>query len=124
MYATYADFLTHGLPAPMLSSLGVTQAQVEARLEAASRLLDRDLAKRERVPLVSWDASITRDVCVLATYDTLSVVGYNPDGVDANVRSRYEDVVRRYPAIAEGAAAIQDAVSGKLEVFSDPPRGW
>ena len=124
MYATYNDFLVHGLPAAMLVSLGVSQAEIEARLAAASSLLDRDLVKRHSLPLIYWDTSITRDVCVLATYDTLSVVGYNPDGVDQNLRARYEDVVRRYPAIAEGATTATDAFEGKLEAISTPMRGF
>lgn len=129
VYASYADFLVHGLPAAMLASLGVTQLETEARLEAASRLLDRDIIKRNALPLTSWDASITRDTCVLAAYDTLSVVGYNPDGIDANLRARYEDVVKRYPAIAEGSTPMAptdgtSAREGALEAASSPPRGW
>ena len=131
VYATIADFGLSGLATGAFE--GISRPQIWAALEGASRLIDDYLAARVTLPLVVFaNASLRRATCVIATYDLLSVIGYNPEGDSENFRLRYLDILRWLEAIRDDGAplpgGIEDstpnAVEGSPDVLSDCPRGW
>lgn len=131
VYATIADFGLSGLATGAFT--GISQAQIWAALEGASRLVDDYLAARVTLPLVVFaNASLRRAACVIATYDLLSTIGYNPEGDSENFRLRYLDIIKWLTNIRDGSAplpgGIVDTTPGVLEtapdVLSDDPRNW
>lgn len=131
IYATLADFASQGLQTGSLE--GVTTETIMAALQGASRLIDDYLGARTTLPLVVFaSASIARATAVIATYDLLSVIGYNPDGPDENFRLRYLDILRWLEAIRDGRGPLPggvigtmpDLFAGQADVYSDCPRGW
>jgi len=130
VYATPSDFATMGLNTGAFED--VPQSQIWGVLEGASRFVDDYLSARATLPLVVFaNASLRRAVVVIATYDLLSSIGYNPEGADENFRLRYLDIIKWLEAIAAGdlplPGGIQDSTptaEGAPEVYSDPPRCW
>lgn len=131
IYATRAEFDSLGLQTGSLQ--GVEDETIMAALQAASRLVDDYIGARATLPLVVFaSASVARAVSIVATYDLLSVIGYNPDGPDQNFRDRYLDILKWLRDIATGLIPLPpgvidstpNAIEGSPEVFSDCPRGW
>lgn len=131
VYASVADFAASGLQTGAFED--VPQSQVLAALEGASRLVDDYISARATLPLVVFaNASLRRAVVVIATYDLLSSIGFNPEGADENFRLRYLDIIRWLTDIRDGGAPLPggiqdstpDAPEGIPDVFSDEARGW
>lgn len=130
VYASVADFGLSGLSTGAFT--GIAQPQIWAALEGASRLIDDYLSARVGLPLVVFaNASLRRATCVVATYDLLSTIGYNPEGDSENFRLRYLDILKWLAEIRDGDAPLPGgivdttpAVEGSPEVLSDCPRGW
>jgi len=62
--------------------------------------VDEFLAARYPLPLISWPVSITEHTCRIATWNLLSVRGYNPASQgDENIRARYDDAIRQLTLI-------------------------
>lgn len=130
VYATIADFGLSGLATGAFT--GISQPQIWAALEGASRLIDDYLSARVGLPLVVFaNASLRRATCVVATYDLLSTIGYNPEGDSENFRSRYLDIIRWLTDIRDGDAPLPGGIvdstpvlEGAPEVVSDEARGW
>ncbi len=77
-YAQIADLVLYGTSANALAQF--TAAQQNAALATASAYADTKLAGRYPLPLLTWDASITRHVCYLAAFDLISTRGFDPGG--------------------------------------------
>lgn len=131
IYATLADFGSQGLQTGSLE--GVSTETLMAALQGASRLVDDYIGARATLPLVVFaSASLARATAIIATYDLLSVIGYNPDGPDENFRLRYLDIIRWLEAIRDGKGPLPagvvdstpDAIEGAAEVYSEPSRCW
>lgn len=131
VYATPSDFAAMGLSNGAFED--VPQSQIWSVLEGASRLIDDYLAARATMPLVVFaNASLRRAAVVIATYDLLSSIGFNPEGADENFRLRYLDIIKWLEAIAAGdlplPGGIQDSTpstpEGLPDVSSDEARGW
>ena len=130
VYATIADFGLSGLATGAFT--GISQPQIWAALEGASRLIDDYLGARVGLPLVVFaNASLRRAACVIATYDLLSTIGYNPEGDSENFRLRYLDILKWLAEIRDGDAPLPGGIvdstpvlEGAPEVVSDEARGW
>lgn len=131
VYATVADFHVGGLRTGALDD--VSDAEKLQALEGASRLIDDYLAARVTLPLVVFaNASLRRATVIVATYDLLSFIGYNPEGDSDNFRLRYLDVLAWLEDVRDGKAPLPagledstpNASEGAPEVYSDCPRGW
>jgi phage gp36-like protein len=91
-YASPADFQNYGLLTAALKSL--TNAQVVAALNEASDEVDSYLAARYPLPLVAWGTTITKAACVIASWNLLSLRGFDPNnGIDQAVKMRYDDQI-------------------------------
>lgn len=111
-YATSADLSALDLPAA--ATEGMTAADIDLHLEAASARIDGYLRGRYLLPLSSpYPAEIVACTTALAAYSVLSRRGFDPHaGTDANVRVRYEDAISWLERIAQGKvnlAALSDA---------------
>ena len=130
VYASVADFGASGLQTGAFE--GIPASQILAALEGASRLVDDYLGARVGLPLVVFaNASLRRATSIIATYDLLSTIGYNPEGDSENFRLRYLDIIRWLTDIRDGDAPLPaglvdstDATEGTPEVSSDEARGW
>lgn len=131
VYATVGDFNASGLQASALE--GVSQQMILAALEGASRLVDDYLSARTTLPLVVFaSASLRRAVVVIAVYDLLSTIGYNPEGDNTNYRDRYLDIIKWLTAIRDSGAPLPSGIidsspainEGSPDVESDLLRGW
>jgi phage gp36-like protein len=91
-YATPSDLYRLALRAPALN--GISSADQNQALEAASRVADSYLQARYQLPLAAWDYDLRRAVAIIAAYDLLSGRGFAPEGSDEHVRLRYEDAIR------------------------------
>ena len=113
VYATVADLSgAGGIALPALARLD--NATKEAAIVAASGEADGYLRSRGRLPLISWDATLTRYVVALAVYDLMSNRGFNPgQGADVQIRLRYEDAVAWLRRVGKGEIH-------PLVVFSTP----
>lgn len=92
-YATVSDLTKYGMPATAFGQL--TNGQMQAAIDVASGIVDSHLRARYSLPLIAWGDEIIRVCAIIATYDLLSVRGYNPAaGADPNFRTRYEDSIK------------------------------
>jgi phage gp36-like protein len=91
-YASSAQFGVYGLPAAALD--GFT-GSVDDHLTAASAVVDSYARGRYKVPLtLPAPLEIVSAVCALAAYSIVNVRGFDPhSGADANLRTRYEDLM-------------------------------
>ncbi len=127
-YATTTDLTRLGVAADALASVPVVNQ--ESSLESASRLADSYLARRYRLPLVSWGDDLKRAVVLIAAYDLIAVRGFAPEGADEHLRLRYEDAIRWLERVARGEidARVEEAAGvespGVPAIVSQPPRGW
>lgn len=129
-YATRDDLARGGLRAAALS--GVSTADQDAALVAASGEADGYLAKRYLMPLVAWGDDLRRRVVHIATFDLLATRGYAPaSGVDPLVAKRYDDAILWLRDAARGLVEPQGIVDSTPEideaaplVSSDDAAGW
>ncbi len=131
IYASTSDFAASGLQTGAFD--GVPASQILAALEGASRMIDDYLAARVTLPLVVFaNASLRRATVIIAVYDLLSAIGFNPEGNDENFRLRYLDIIKWLADIRDGDAPLPggitdsapDTVEGAPDVLSDEARGW
>jgi len=102
-YATQADFASLGLPAK--ATAGIPSGDIDAALEAASRVVDSYIGSRYDLPLVTFDKSVTMAVCKIAAYELLSRRGFAAGSADSeNVQKRYDQAVAWCRDVARGLA--------------------
>jgi phage gp36-like protein len=102
-YATQADFASLGLPSK--ATAGVATTDIDAALEAASRVVDSYIGSRYDLPLVTFDKSVTLAVCKIAAYELLSRRGFAAGAADAEgVTRRYEQAIAWCRDVARGLA--------------------
>lgn len=127
-YATRTQLTQLAIPAAALT--GVSTADQDAALEAASDLADGYLRSRYALPLTAWEDDLRRAVCGIAAYDLLTRRGFRPEDSGENVRLRYEDAVRWLKGVADGSISpsITDSTpteeEGGLQVDTEARRGW
>lgn len=102
-YATQADFASLGLLPKVTAT--IASADIDAALEAASRVVDSYIGSRYDLPLTNYDKSVTIATCKIAAYDLLSRRGFAAGAADSeNVRQRYEDAIGWCKDVAKGLA--------------------
>jgi phage gp36-like protein len=145
-YATRADLANLGLIGAALSS--VSPATQDAALLAASAIADSQLQGQFVLPITSWGQDLVRAVCIIAAYDLLTSRGYGPQqGVDDNIRKRFEDAMHWLDRVSKGeetpAYLIDSSISqsgqtmpppvdgstvfstsGGFQMQTSPTRGW
>lgn len=91
-YATVSELYVYGAPEKSFGQLSTLQK--EGALESASREVDTYLRARYSLPLSAWDNSITEATCRIASYNLLSIRGYNPaSGSDVNIKDRRDQAI-------------------------------
>lgn len=76
MYLTYAEFVDQGIPSDALT--GLSQPTVEKALAWASALAGGYIAKRYKLPLVSWGDELRAAVGDLARWRIFGRIGVRP----------------------------------------------
>lgn len=129
-YAVIADLATV-LPAAAFASVPTaTQTKIVAgRCDYA----DAKMRARYRMPLLSFDMSISRAVLDMSAFDILCVRGFDPGSAsDQLVQFRYSEAVkffddverqRAHPVVTEALAPGTAEYDAPL-VLSDPRQGW
>lgn len=128
-YADLTDLHTYGMPSVALRDVPTT-TKAKA-LRAASMKADTKLGLAFDLPLISWGDDLRECVAKIAAYDLLSFKGFNPDGDDANVRTRHDDAWKLLGQVADLRAKLQNIVDSTedvddngIVVVSRPARGW
>ncbi len=140
-YASLSDLYTYGAPATAFGSL--SDATKQAALDAASVKIDEHINARYALPLVSWPSTFPDYAARIATYQLLSVRGFNPaSGADVNVRDRYLDAMRElvmiqkqqlHPNVTPAAnqsptydqpVLLSNSVENLASGGAAPNRGW
>lgn len=102
-YASRTDLTAYGIPANALG--GLTTAQQDAALDAASKRVDSYLRGRYGLPLIAWGVEITQATCVIAAYQLMHTRGYNPaSGADVNIENRYHETIAWLEQVQRQAA--------------------
>lgn len=131
-YASIAELYLYGAPSTAFGSLASTA--LDDALQAASGRVDSALRTHRantQLPLTTYGADVKQCVCKLATYELLSLRGFNPAaGSDANVRMRYDDAMAWIRGVAKGEIhldvepVLTSASQGSAIVSSSTARGW
>lgn len=114
-YAVLDDLSIYGLNASVLSLL--TPIQQQAALDAASDLIDGYLNSKFKLPLVTFGKSLTQKVCEIASWNLLSIRGFDPeDPADAEVKKRYDVALQWLQDIKNGEITpnVVDSGTGQL----------
>jgi phage gp36-like protein len=102
-YATAADFASLGLPTKATAS--VSAGDIDAALEAASRVVDSYIGSRYDLPLITYDKSVTMAVCKIAAFELLSRRGFAAGATDATtLELRYNQALQWCRDVARGLA--------------------
>jgi phage gp36-like protein len=103
-YATEADLSRFGAPSAALESL-LTE-DINAQLEAASSVADSYLRNHYKLPIVApYPPALTEAVARIATFNLLSVRGYNPEGDAGLLETRYKTAMRWLESVGSGKAS-------------------
>lgn len=87
-YATITQLTQFALPAEAVQN--ISNAQLQAELDAASTVADSYLRGRYPNGIASFDIDLSLNVCYLAAYSIMSARGYNPEaGADSIYRDRW-----------------------------------
>jgi phage gp36-like protein len=127
VYATLTDLTALGLRSAALA--GISAADQQRALEAASRVADSYLQARYTLPLSAWGIDLTRTVAIIAAYDLLAARGFASEGADEHVRLRYEDAIRWLRDVSLGVVTPVDIVDASptapnegIRAVTDPRR--
>lgn len=132
-FATSADMALLGLPQSVLDRAEAkSPGSVAKAISAANARAAGYLAQRYALPLSVWGDDLREQVCALAGWRVLCVVGFNPENpADAAARAAYLDAVKWFEAVASGQAALADVVDATPDVeefgavvYTDAARGW
>lgn len=107
-YATIADLTALGLPSAAL--VGVSTADTDAALVAASGRADGYLAKQYALPLSVWGADLTRAVAQIAAWDLITTRGTRPGDQAAMLERRYDDAIQWLRDVSRGIVEPQGVV--------------
>lgn len=130
LYCEPSDITRHGIPKAAVESVPfevLADKCLTASEEAAGYL-----ASAYKMPLVSWGVDLRKHVAIMATYDLMRFIGYDPDaGKDSLIRIGRDDAVAWLNRIAAGKlrpVTIIDAEPEVMEpevwVASGASRGW
>lgn len=127
---TEAEALDLGVAVEALS--GVSSSQRAAAISAVSSFVLSRLAKRYKLPLVSWSDDVKRATAHIWAWDVLCLRGFNPENAhDLAIKIRADQAKAWFREVVAGDAepeAIVDASTGVDErgplVESDDPVGW
>jgi phage gp36-like protein len=139
-HTTYADLADLGrLGIPLSELHRIDDLTKIGALISATDLCDSYLRRAASIttitlPLLSWGNELRRAASVIAAYDCAGIRGYQPNGVNDDLRKRYEDVLAWLAAVADGKAdaggvpvnPVPSAITqeGRAHVSSRASRGW
>lgn len=128
-YATTAQLAQHAMGSVALQ--GVSEADQNAALEAASRIADGELSREGRyvVPLTVYGSDLSIAVCDIAAYRLLSKKPFAPDGADTVPRKLYNDALARLARWGKGDGNVTGGVTTAAPtvqpiVYTTARRGW
>jgi len=111
LLATIADLETLSIAGDALRDISAA-AKTTALLSASAQALE-GLRSQGELPLVAWGIGVRQVVCDIAAFKLLSTRGYSPVGGesgDSNIRTAYDDAVKRIALWASDKGAFPDVV--------------
>ncbi|MGZ3456344.1 MAG: phage protein Gp36 family protein [Polyangiales bacterium] len=128
-YSDASDLARLGLK--KLATAGLSAADVDAALIAASEIADGYLRAQYKLPLVSWGADLRRHVAMIAAWDILSARGFNGDAPGNEIfLERYEQAIAWLKDVSRGLVSpnVVDSTPPKRDgaprVSTATRRGW
>jgi phage gp36-like protein len=130
-YATKAEFDVHGIR-PASIPPAITEAEVVAKIIAASGTADSYLNSHFRTPLTSWGVDLTQAVCAIAAYELVaSLLIFQPEASANQVMTERKNAAIRWleqvsAGIAKPVGIVEavEATTTAPRVSSLPSRGW
>lgn len=132
VYGTLDDLDSFGIANGGLSSVAPSKRSMA--LYAATQKANSKLAQRYTLPATAWGLDLVEATCKIAAYDVLSAQrGFNPDGNDANVRTRHNDAWSWLDDVAESRATPVGFVDSSgatttgdsdIAITTTATRGW
>jgi phage gp36-like protein len=99
-YASIDDLTAVGVNPDALK--GISPTRVGAALDDASAEADGYLAAQYTLPLLVWGGDLKKKVAQLAAYDLIAARGRNPQGLDEDLRLRYQDAIKWLEGVRSG----------------------
>jgi phage gp36-like protein len=128
-YATLAELYVYGAPSVAFGT--ITLDALTVALQSASTMADSFIRSRYALPLTAWGTDLKMSVCKIATYEVMSVRGYNPAaGSDVNYLNRHLEAMAWLKGVSRGeihldvTPALSTASQGSGVVVSNSRRGW
>jgi phage gp36-like protein len=104
-FAEIADFSALGLPPKALE--GISNADKEKHLDAASAKAAGFLRSKFKLPLASWDEALTEAVASIAAFGLMGVRGYNPAaGANEVIEKRHDKAMAWLKEVARGVVVL------------------
>jgi phage gp36-like protein len=132
-YASRTDLYRLGLREAAFT--GVSTADQDAALEAASDTADSYMRSRYTLPLTGYGDDLKSAVCKIAAYELLRARGYSPNaGGDESLKDGRDEAVTWLGHVSSGRAhvsggnttpaATRHARASSPRVDSNRTRGW
>ena len=97
-YATITQLTQFALPAEAVQN--ISNATLQAELDAASTVADSYLRGRYPNGIATWDVDLSINVCYLAAYSILAARGYNPEqGADSTYYDRWKAATKWFEGV-------------------------
>lgn len=118
-YGTIAGLYIQGIRAEALTAF--TADDKNSALEAASRTIDSYM-RGFTLPFTAVGTDVARATHIIAAYDLLSGRGFNPEGIDKNLRDRYDDILVWLGKVADGKVipTVTDSTPTVNEMLPSP----
>jgi phage gp36-like protein len=101
-YATANELISFSLTQELVNNIGISVADMNTALQAASSEADSWLRSQQILPLTDWDAKLKQVVCDIAAFRIFGNYGYNPDAVqNSNIISRYSHAMEWLKLVAD-----------------------
>jgi phage gp36-like protein len=129
-YATAADLKQLGLPPEALEE--VTDADIDAQIQASCGVIDSFLASRYTLPISAPYPDVLKRFSVdMAVFHILMRRGFNPESYDANYKELHDRAEEFFKDVASGKRQIPGIIDatpatkgGAPTVSTGSLRGW
>lgn len=120
-YASAAELKQLGLPAEALED--VTDADIDAQIQASCGVIDAYLSARVTLPISTPYPDVLKRFSVdMAVFHILMRRGFNPEAYDANYKELHDRAEMFFKDFAEGKVNIPGLIDATPSVSEGAPR--
>lgn len=128
-YASITDLQSLLIDEATLTGMGITDAEKNAALLAASEEADSYFRSRFTVPLGGYGQDVKQAVCEIAVFRLMTKKGYTAQGGDKTLVDGYTRAVAWLTKVSKGVVTPDGTDSSTpsgivAQIFSSDERGW